>query len=199
MIVGWGIRGLIYGNRVREAWLPAQNSLIAALLAALAATLLAQPIAVWAVRYRGRLATLVERLSYAGHALPGIVLALSMVYVSIRFLRPIYQTLPLLVAAYVIRFLPQVVAASRSALAAVSPIFEEAARSLGGRPLPVFCRMTFPMVRAGVFAGGALVFLTAMKELPATLILRPIGFETLATRIWSAAAEGFLPRLQCLP
>ena len=50
--------------------------------------------------------------------------------------------------------------------------------------------VTLPLIRPGLLAGAGLVFLSTMKELPATLILRPIGFETLATRVWSAASEG---------
>jgi iron(III) transport system permease protein len=96
----------------------------------------------------------------------------------------------LLVAAYVIRFLPEAIATLHSALVGVSPIFEEAARGLGRSPIGALRSVTLPMVRPGVLAAAGLVFLTSMKELPATLILRPIGFETLATRIWSAAGEG---------
>ena len=90
----------------------------------------------------------------------------------------------------VVRFLPQALAAARSSLAALAPVFEEAARSLGRGPWAVFRTVVAPVIRPGLLAGGGLVFLTAMKELPATLLLRPTGFETLATRIWSSAAEG---------
>ncbi len=89
-----------------------------------------------------------------------------------------------------VRFLPEALAATRSSVAAVSPRFEEAARSLGRGPLAVLRSLTLPLIRPGLAAGAGLVFLTSMKELPATLILRPTGFETLATRIWSTAAEG---------
>ncbi|HUP45475.1 MAG TPA: ABC transporter permease subunit, partial [Thermoanaerobaculia bacterium] len=102
-----------------------------------------------------------------------------------RLAPPLYQTATLLVSAYVIRFLPEATAATRSALVNLSPLFEDAARSLGRSRFDVLRRVTMPMIRPGLLAGGGLVFLTAMKELPATLILRPTGFETLATRIWS--------------
>ena len=117
-------------------------------------------------------------------------MALALVFFVTRHLLPMYQTLALLVAAYVIRFLPQAAASSRSALAALSPTFEEAARTLGRSGFSIFRTVTWPLVRRGLLMGGSLVFLTSMKELPATLILRPIGFETLATRIWSSASEG---------
>ena len=190
VVAFWGVRAVVVGNPLATAWSATLNSLTVAALAALAAVTLSVFIAAWSVRYPSRVSLAVERLAYAGYALPGIVVALSLVFFAIRTVRPLYQTFLLLVVAYVIRFLPEAVAASRSALAAIAPNFEEAARSLGRRPLAVLATLTLPMVRPGLLAGGALVFLTSMKELPATLILRPIGFDTLATRVWSAASEG---------
>ena len=84
--------------------------------------------------------------------------------------------------------------ALRAALARVHPSQEEAARTLGRTPAQVLWSVTLPLVRPGVAAAAALVFLTTMKELPATLLLSPIGMETLATRVWSAAGEGFFAR-----
>jgi iron(III) transport system permease protein len=85
-------------------------------------------------------------------------------------------------------------AAVGSALRGVDPRIEEAARSLGRRPLSVTARVTVPLIRPGLLAGAALVFLSAMKELPATLLLRPIGFDTLATEIWKFTALGSYSR-----
>ena len=76
----------------------------------------------------------------------------------------------------------------------VSKSLEEAGRSLGKRPFAILRTITLPLVKPGVLAGGALVFLTAMKELPATLILSPIGFKTLATVIWDASVDAFFAR-----
>ncbi len=102
----------------------------------------------------------------------------------------LYQTLPLLVAAYVVRFLPEALGAVRASLQQVDPALEEAARSLGRSGLEAARTITLPLVRGGMVAGAALVFLTAMKELPATLLLQPAGYETLATRVWVAASQG---------
>ena len=101
------------------------------------------------------------------------------------------QTLGLLIFAYVLLFLPVAVGALRTSLLQVSPRLEEAARSLGSRPRRVLVAITFPLIRPGIRAGGALVFLVTMKELPATLVLGPIGFKTLATSTWSFASEAF--------
>lgn len=153
------------------------------------AALIAIPIAWWSVRYPSRTGRLVERMTWSGHALPGIVIALALVFFASRFARPVYQTLALLVAAYVVRFLPEAIAAIRARLSAIPRAYEEAARSLGRSPAAVLRTIVLPLLRPGILTGAALVFLTTIKELPATLILRPIGFETLATTIWRSAAE----------
>ena len=175
---------------VRPAW----NSLSVALGAAVLTVLLALPVAVLAVRKSGTLSLTLERLTYAGAALPGIVVALAFVFIGVNFARPLYQTLPMLLMAYVVLFLPQAVGSGRSSLLQVSPRLEEAGRSLGKKPSQVFRRVTLPLVRPGLLAAGALVFLTAMKELPTTLILSPIGFNTLAVQVWSNISEAFFAR-----
>jgi iron(III) transport system permease protein len=100
----------------------------------------------------------------------------------------------MLVFAFVVLFLPLAVGVTRAALLQVSPRVEEAARSLGRGPFETLRTVTAPLISSGVMAGAALVFLTAVKELPATLILAPIGFETLATEIWKATSIGFFER-----
>jgi iron(III) transport system permease protein len=139
-------------------------------------------------------ASLVERATYAGFALPGIVIGLAFVFVAARWVPGIYQTLPLLLVAYLVRFAPEAVGVTRTSLLQVSPRIEEVARTLGRRPGAVLREVTLPVMRPGLLAAGALVFLTAMKELPTTIMLAPTGFDTLAVRIWSATSEGFFSR-----
>ncbi len=172
----------------------AGSSLLVSGLAALAAALAAVPIAVLVVRYPSRIATAIERAGYTGWALPGIVVALALVFFATRVAPAVYQTLALLVFAFLVLFLPLAVGALRSSLQQVSPNVEEAARSLGRSPLSVLATITMPLIASGTLAGAALVFLTAVKELPATLILAPTEFETLATEIWSATSVGFFER-----
>lgn len=183
-IIGWSLRATDGAIRFDTI----VNSLSVSAAAAVVCVAFSLPIALWAVRGGGRVALFMERLTFAGYALPGIVVALALVVAATRLARPLYQTAALLVAAYVIRFLPEATAATRSALASLSPVFEEAARSLGRSRLAVLRKVTVPIIRPGLLAGGGLVFLTAMKELPATLILRPTGFDTLATRIWTESS-----------
>jgi len=172
----------------------AGNSLLAAGLAAVVAAALAFPVALLSARHPGRPATVVERASYAGYALPGIVVALALVFFATRVAPPLYGSLAVLVFAWVVLFLPQAIGSTRASLLQVSPRVEEAARSMGRGPLAVLRTITTPLAAAGVTAGAALVFLTAIKELPAALILSPIEFETLSTEIWRATSVGFFER-----
>jgi iron(III) transport system permease protein len=160
------------------------GSLGVSLAAGVATVVAALPVALLAVRYPRPWTAGLERFSYAANALPGIVIALSLVFFAANYATPIYQSLTLLVVAYVVRFFPQALAGSHSALVSISPRLEEAGRGLGRTPTAVFARVTAPLLAPGLLAGAALVFLSTMKELPATLLLRPIGFDTLATEIW---------------
>jgi iron(III) transport system permease protein len=194
VIVFWLARGLAAGETATLALGAAGRSLTAAALGAVAAVLAALPIAIWSARSPSRTARLVERASFTGYALPGIVVALALIFVGIRVAPPLYQTLAMLVFAYVVLFLPQAVGSVRASLLQVAPNVEAAARLLGSSRMTVLWRVTLPLARRGAIAGGALVFLTVLKELPATLLLAPTGFDTLATRVWSATAEAFYTR-----
>ena len=190
----WLVRGMAAGEPLRLVWSAAWNSAMVSALAAGAATAAAVPVALMAVRFPGRLSFIIERASYTGFALPGIVVALALVFFGAAYGGFLYQTLAMLVLAYLVLFLPQATGAVRSSLLQVSPRLEEMGRNLGRTPVRVWMSVTVPLMRPGLLAGAALVFLTVMKELPATLLLSPIGFETLATKIWSASSEGFFAR-----
>ncbi|MDX1616528.1 MAG: iron ABC transporter permease, partial [Candidatus Promineifilaceae bacterium] len=187
----WFLRGAVEGQSLASLWQPAWSSVSISFMTAIITVMAALPVAVLSVRRPGRFSHLLERLTYAGYALPGIVIALALVFFGVSYARPFYQTLVLLLVAYMILFVPQATGAARTSLLQVSPSLEEAARSLGRRPLGVFRSVTLPLVRPGLAAGAALVFLTAMKELPATLILSPIGYRTLATSVWASVSEAF--------
>ncbi len=194
VITYWLVRGLASGETANLAFGPAGRSLLVAALGAVAAVAAAAPVAIWSSRSRSRFARLAERASFTGYALPGIVVALALVFVGIRVAPGLYQTLAMLVFAYVVLFLPQAVGAIRSSLLQVEGNVEAAARTLGSPRLTVLRRVTLPLARRGAWAGGALVFLTVLKELPATLLLAPTGYDTLAVRVWSATAEAFYTR-----
>jgi iron(III) transport system permease protein len=190
----WLVRGLRAGEPVALVFGAAGRSLLAAFLGAVVATAAALPIGIWAARSSSRIARGIERLSFTGYALPGIVVALALVYVGIRATPTLYQTLAMLVFAYLVLFLPQAVGAIRTSLMQVPPAVEEASRTLGAGRIRTLVRVLLPLSSRGALAGGALVFLTAMKELPATLLLAPTGYDTLAVRVWSATTEAFFAR-----
>jgi iron(III) transport system permease protein len=190
----WLARGIEAGEDFSFVFRAARHSLWASLLGAVASVAAAMPVALWATRHPGRWSRATERAAFTGYALPGIVVALSLVFFGIRFGGPLYQTTAMLVFAYVVLFLPQAIGAIRASLLQVPANVEEAARTLGSRPLTAVLRVVVPLARRGAVAGGALVFLTTMKELPATLLLAPIGFDTLATRVWSSTNEAFFAR-----
>lgn len=167
------------------------NSLWSAGLAALLAVIMSLPVALLAKRYPGRVSRTISRLCQTGYALPGVVVALSLVLFVNRAVPILYGTPLVIVIAYILRHMPQAVRASEAALTQISPSMEEAARSLGRTSLQTLFQVTLPLILPGLLAGGALVFLTSLKELPATLLLRPAGFDTLAVRVWIWAEEGF--------
>ncbi|MGW5112834.1 ABC transporter permease [Nocardia sp. NPDC004123] len=155
-----------------------------ALAAATTATLAAIPVALYAWRRDNRLARCIERVAYLTRALPGIAVALAVVYFGIRYAQPLYQQPPMLVAGYVVLFFPLALTAVRASLAQVPPGVEEVARSLGTRWWGVLGRVTLPLIVPGLGAAFAMVALTASTELTATLLLRPTGTQTLATQFW---------------
>ena len=194
MLAYWSMRSFAGTTNWEEIGVAALNSLLTAGLAAAIAGACALGIAVLGVRYPSPLAVVVDRVAHVGYALPGIVVALALVFFATRVALPLYQTVTLLILALVILFLPQAIGAIRAALLQMSPHLEEAARSLGRSRFYAFRTVTAPLAVGGLAAGVALVFLTAIKELPAVLILAPIEFSTLATEIWSASEVGFFER-----
>lgn len=171
-------------------WSATASTVTVAAAGAAVTTLLALPVGVLSARHRGRAARLLEHSVYAGHAVPGITVGLALVFFSVRYAYPLYQEMPLLIAAYVVLFLPVAVASARAAVLQSPPLLEEVARSLGRSPLRVLGEITVPLAAPGIGAGAALTFVVIMKELPATLLLRPTGTDTLATRLWTETGAG---------
>lgn len=165
------------------------NSARASLPAALLATLLALPVAYLGVRYPSPFSRMVERTAYLGFATPPLAFALALIFFSLRGVPALYQTLALLVLAYALHFLAEAIGPVRAALYQTPPKLEEAARSLGSGALEAFLRASFPLIRRGVLASVALVFLSCLKELPLTFLLSPVGYNTLATRVWGYTSE----------
>jgi iron(III) transport system permease protein len=177
-----GAKNVLQGESiVGAAW----HTFVYSASAAGLATLAALPVAILSIRHDGRLRTLLERSTYLVLAVPGLVIALSLSYFSSRYADDVwYQTAPMLVVAYAILFFPLALVGVRASVAQLPPGLEDVARSLGQRRLAVLWRVTRPLVGPGLAAAFCLVFLSAVTELTATLILVPTGVQTLATQFW---------------
>ncbi|MBB6391553.1 ABC transporter permease [Microbacterium thalassium] len=152
---------------------------------AVIAIVLALPIGALAARYRGRRVRIVETAAVIPLGLPGIVVGLSLVAFSLTVVPWWYQTALILAFAYGVMFLPKAVGGVRSSIGLVPPALEDVSRTLGRTGLQTWWQVTARLARPGILAAALLVAVTAMKELPATLLLRPTGTDTLATELWS--------------
>jgi len=154
--------------------------------AAALATLMAVPVALLAVRHAGPVRQFLERSTYLVLAMPGVVIALALSYFTERYAAGFgYQTASLLVLAYAIMFFPLALVGVKASLARAPAGLDEVARSLGEPRLAVLCRVTLRLAGPGLVAAFCLVFLSAVTELTATLILIPTGAATLATQFWT--------------
>ena len=194
ILLYWVVRGVLAGEPLDPLWVAARNSVYISALAAVVATIAALPIGLLSVRHPGWLSGFLERLGYVSFALPGIAIALALVFFGANYAGFLYQSIGLLVLGYVALFLSPALGAVRATLLQINPRLEDAARGLGRTPLGAFTSVTLPASRPGIVAAASLVFLLTMKELPATLILSPTGFTTLATSVWSFASEAFFAR-----
>ena len=167
-----------------------------AIVAALVAVAAVLPIAYLTTRHSGRTGGVTNALVVSGFALPGLVIALAVTYWLLRapLGSGLYQTFPPLIFAYVVHFGAQALRSSQVAVSGIPARVDDAARSLGAGRWRRLRTVDVPLMLPGLAAAAGLVLLSTMKELPATLLLAPTGFDTLATRIWSATESGSFGR-----
>ena len=165
------------------------NSLIYSALGASAAVILALPVALIAFRHSSSLRLNLQRSTYIPLALPGVVVALSLVYFATHYAFGLYQTSALVIVAYAIMHFPLALVCIRASVAQAPARLADVGQSLGRGPVVVFLRVTLPLLAPGLLAGFCLVFLFAVTELTATLLLAPIGVQTLATQFWAYQSE----------
>lgn len=194
VLIFWLTRGIGAGQELGAVWEETFRSVGVSVGAAVLAAAAALPVAMVTTNLRNRVSEPAESVVWGVYALPHITVGVAVVGFALEWARPLYQGLALLLATYAVMFLAQAMSTIQDSLRRASPDLEAASRGLGHGALSTFSRITIPLVRPGLLAGAALVFLSVMKELPATLLLRPNGFETLAIRIWSTTGEGFYTR-----
>lgn len=181
------------------------NSLTLALLTAALAVAIAAWLA-WTVRLGGgRAALLAKRFAGLGYAIPGSVIAVGVLVpfglfdnALDRLMRVQFGvstglllsgTIAALVFAYLVRFLGVALSSVESGLARLKPSLGMAARNLGSTPGEAVRRVELPLTRGALLTAAILVFVDTMKELPATLIVRPFDFDTLAVRVYNLASD----------
>jgi iron(III) transport system permease protein len=200
----WAIRGLRsdsgsveLATDVGELMAPAANTVYVSIAAAVCAVILVLPVAYLTSRYRSRWGGATNAMVVGGFALPGLVIALALVFwvLGSDIASSLYQTIPVLVFAYVIHFGAQAMRASQVAVGGVPRRLDDAARILGASRARRFRTVDLPLMLPGLAAAAGLVLLSTMKELPATLLLAPPNFETLATRIWSANESNYFAQV----
>ncbi|MBV6757873.1 ABC transporter permease [Rhodococcus opacus] len=172
-----------------SVWAAVAQTLVFGIVGAVVTCVLAFPIAWISIRHRGHFSRFLEGTTYISSALPGIVVALAFVTVTIRYVHPLYQTVSVVIAAYALLFLPRALVNLRAGLAQAPVGLEEAAQSLGVSPWAAFFRVTLRLAAPATAAGGALVFLGIVNELTATLLLAPTGTRTLSMQFWSLSSE----------
>ena len=191
MLGVWLLKGMYFGDSITFSWTPIFNSVLVSIISALLIVFFSFATAIILVRYSVTGNRLFESISYLGFVLPGVVVAISVVYFAANYAGILYQTTTLLVLAYVILFFPVALGAIRSVLLQINPRLEDAAHSMSQNYYNVLMRINLPLMRPGLIMAFAMVFLLVMKELPVTLILGPLGFKTLATEVWSFSSEAF--------
>ena len=186
----------------------ALNSLVLSATAAGIALLVALLIAYSQRLAGGRVIGIAARIASLGYAVPGAVLGVGVLIPFAYFdnsldalMREMFGistglllsgTLAAVIFAYVVRFLAVALGQVESSLAKVSPSLDMAARTLGYRASETLLRYHVPLIRGGMLTAVIIVFVDCMKELPATLILRPFNFETLATHVYWFASDEML-------
>jgi iron(III) transport system permease protein len=148
---------------------------------AVIALLLALPVAVLAVRYRGPAVTMVERATYLSFALPDLVAAIALAYAASHWLHFLYGTFALLVFAEAVLFVPFAIVSLRSSFGQIEGSLEESARSLGSGALASFRRVALPLARPGLVAAFVLVFVFSLGDLSTAQVLLPLNLYTLGT------------------
>jgi iron(III) transport system permease protein len=191
-MISWSWEAWIKDLIDREFWGYTINSLTVAALCATIAVACGLPIALFNNRQHSRYSNTLIQLSSVGFVLPGPVVALGILSFVLAALPVLYGGLIALVLALVIRFLPLAVQSQDAAMQQLTPSIEQAGRILGATPWENLKRVILPMISGGMAGAWVLVFIDTLKELPATLLLRPTGFDTLPVRIWIEASEEML-------
>jgi iron(III) transport system permease protein len=194
-LTAWSVESIGEGLLAPEFATAARNSLLLAAVSALLIPTVAMLLAYGVRASRSRTAAGAARAATIGYGLPGSVVAVAVIvplgWIDRRTGAGILLTGTVigLLFAYLVRFLALAWGSVESGLLRIPRSLDEAARGLGADRFDVLARVHVPMIRAGLATAALLVFVEVMKELPATLLLRPTGGDTLAIAVWQATTE----------
>lgn len=191
VLIYWIIIGIGEDMGFIEVIQPTINTLMISSVSAIFITLVCIPLLITIKKNVRLLSFFVDKVSYIGLSLPGVIVSMSLVFFCINYFDYIYQTFIVLVLGYFISFLPAALGPIKSSMSQIDPKLEDASLTLGASKIKTYLNVVVKLASPGFIYGGVLVFILCLKELPATLILSPIGFQTLATEIWSNASEAF--------
>lgn len=198
LLAAWSYAGLVRPGEAERLWTmsaaspwrAAGFSLLSGAAASTIIVALALPPAYLRARAPGPAAWTIWVAVQAGYALPGVVVVLGAAFLTNTLAPWLYGTFPVMLGAFLVRYLSQGTRALEAGLAQLPQRLGEAARGLGERPVGVFRRVELPLLAPSLAAGWALVFLNVLKDLPVNLLLRPAGFDTLPVRTWLSATDG---------
>lgn len=187
----WSVKAIHQGVVGIKTLYYIKNSLIISVGAAFITMSLSLPIAYMKYRRPSKITTVLNSFCHLGSIVPGILLALGIVFIINKYLPWLVGGQAILIIGHSMRFLSRNIQSAESSMALISPALDETAFSLGKRFGTVLYKIVLPTISPGVLSGGAMVLVSSLKELPMTLMLRPPGFDTLSVRLWLSASDGF--------
>jgi iron(III) transport system permease protein len=181
---GAALNGGLDGRLFEFTW----NTVLVSSIGATLAAVLALPAAYLHARRGSFLNRIVYYISTLGYSLPGPVIAVGLL-LAFSWSAYLQGSILLLLMAYLIRFMPVSLQAEESSISGISGSMEDAARTLGAGIWKRLRMVILPLIKPGLLTGWVVVFVDCMKELPATMMLRPLAFDTLSVRVWVEASE----------
>ena len=191
VLIYWLVQGIINNNSFKDLFTATLNTVSISVIASLVITFLTIPILITIRKKIKYLSLIIEKSAYVGLSLPAIVVAMSLVFFTVNYFHIAYQTFFVLIVGYFISFLPASLGPIRTSMNQINPSLEEASLTLGKNKFQTFYKVIIKLSSPSFIYATILIFILCLKELPATLILSPIGFKTLSTSIWSSASEAF--------
>lgn len=203
VMIFWVFRGIVNRGRVTGSLAirldgllgPIWNTVYLGIITGLIAMIIIFPVARFAVHHKSKVGKVTSGIISSSFGLPGLIIALAMVYwvlqapTSNALSDWLYQTLPLMIGAYIIHLGAQAMGSAEVAIASLPKHISEASQTLGAGRFRRLFSVELPLMAPVLATGVGLVMLSVMKELPITLLLSPTGFSTLATDIWAATEE----------